>query len=455
MEEIIVHGRKLDATGSAAVALPIFGTSFTLGELAEGLFRANRSARLQKMAALAGAGLAAPIAGPELLVTITGILLSELVLAGVAYYYENNDPTPEALALIAAMNAKYDQLELPKDKPIVAAAIENLDQSVTGADSALSLNGEITLENAEELDYDPAPPPVPRITDSGTEVKVDKIESGLEFVIRPVDVHIDKPAVDPFEDMRTVIAPMANLEVPIPGADVILGGQSKENELINTIPATAIHIGIKSPADLLDWTSPAAINAASALHVRVVARSVAQAIDEAMTIRQDAKPRGLWYLAALRFVNRTWGRLTELDDFSLVFQRNMILPEMWFTYKGYEYRIHAGTEVSKLDLQQKEAVLAAIEQGKYEYTFNFEKFVVDLFVQEMTDVMIGLAMMTERMAIDRLGLRGMLDYGNISTWLRRLSIVGKSKFSINELIEIINESRKKQEDDDEKDKEEE
>ena len=55
------------------------------------------------------------------------------------------------------------------------------------------------------------------------------------------------------------------------------------------------------------------------------------------------------------------------------------------------------------------------------YSVNFEGMITDLFLMELGDTLIGLAMRSERKLIRGAGAEvGALKYGNASTWARRI-----------------------------------
>ena len=92
-------------------------------------------------------------------------------------------------------------------------------------------------------------------------------------------------------DLGHLVDVVSNHVVGGVAIDSLLGGGISSEDLVNTIPVTSI---TASPTRLADQIG---------LRVSVKARSVSQALEEVTTARHDEKPRGLWYLAGLRFLH--------------------------------------------------------------------------------------------------------------------------------------------------------
>ena len=136
-------------------------------------------------------------------------------------------------------------------------------------------------------------------------------------------------------------------------------------------------------------------------------------------------PKGLWYLVALRFLNKTWGRVTEMGDFYRIFSRNIRLPHMEIQLpSGEVITVQEGQRLSSIPLEYQAVVLQALVENGHdvhqEFTLDFENFMVELFFMEVVDTAIGIMMQTERQIIDDAGLRGLFDYGNATTWAKRI-----------------------------------
>ena len=153
--------------------------------------------------------------------------------------------------------------------------------------------------------------------------------------------------------------------------------------------------------------------------------AISQAVSEATTARHDEKPRGLWYLAALRFLNKTWGKVTEIGDFYEVFMNNILLPHMEINLNGEYIIVNEGQKLAELPVRFQTVILKMMMQQKVDnvltlgvshedITINFEGLIVDLFMMEALDASIGLLMKTERNIINEAGLRDFFDYENRS-----------------------------------------
>ena len=240
------------------------------------------------------------------------------------------------------------------------------------------------------------------------------VEPGLD-----ADYGVTKPSlasgavpVGALVDLGHLVDVVSNHAVGGVAIDSLLGGGISSEDLVNTIPVTSI---TASPTRLADQIG---------LRVSVKARSVSQALEEVTTARHDEKPRGLWYLAGLRFLNRTWGEFTELLDFYEVLKWNIYLePGVYIYVDGRPIRLSSKQlqRLGELPVEYQAAVLKMILTNNIDWSLDFEGLITGVFTQELTDTMIGVMMRSERKIIRELGLRGPLDYGNVSTWARRIS----------------------------------
>lgn len=175
----------------------------------------------------------------------------------------------------------------------------------------------------------------------------------------------------------------------------------------NTIPVSEIAITPRTGLDIEIAVNP----------------NIEPAIREENTKRKDKKPRGMLYLAMLRLINRTWGTLTELDDFSNVVQNNLTFENdvTICVAEGQCILVRAGQKFSEIPLKYKAQVITQLGVQGIPVNLDYENFAWDLLVEELTDTAIGLASTGERMLINKLGLRGPLDYGNVTTWWNRVN----------------------------------
>jgi len=124
----------------------------------------------------------------------------------------------------------------------------------------------------------------------------------------------------------------------------------------------------------------------------------------------------------LRFINKTFGTLTEIDDFQQTLMRNVkfeqqqricITPNNCIT-------VQPGQSLQEIPPEFRAQVLAQLDtEAAGNLDVDFQGFIEDFSKMELMDSMIGVAMQAERGAINAAGIRGITDYGNISTWLNR------------------------------------
>lgn len=81
----------------------------------------------------------------------------------------------------------------------------------------------------------------------------------------------------------------------------------------------------------------------------------------------------------------------------------------------YEYKVI----VVKFITRQSDILTNQASLDQTAFTFNQVQFLKDFAVMEITDKAIGKFMQWERAKINEHDLRGIFDYGNISTWLKR------------------------------------
>ena len=148
----------------------------------------------------------------------------------------------------------------------------------------------------------------------------------------------------------------------------------------------------------------------------------------------------------MSLVTRSFGKMTELDDAYQVFRQNVILPDMYLyvgtverdpsriggkAYNQY-FQIEKGTRLSELPAEANFKILQIWSSamtgkgGRYRQflnnvEFDFEGFIVGMFIESLEDAIYGLMSKAERKIIDAAGLRGITDYGNLTTWANRMS----------------------------------
>ena len=364
-------------------------------------------------------------------------LLGEVALIALIEYFENVQE--EGGELTKVQKDLYEMAEagiaiLASEESIIDQGIKALEASATGGAAAVD-PGPMASEQQEEIVVDNKVAPVTAhpteeivvygnvVEGSQTSLNVGAAPGvdGVEVTIpnegktliggavSDIPMGVTKDVVDAFAKPTTPQEEEINriLGVTPLGTtvDVVTGVEG-----INTIPRTSVTIG---PTTLAEGTG---------LNVHTNVGTVEAAITESMTPRDDIKPKGLWYLALLRYVNKSFGRLTELDDWQAEIKKNIYLPGMRICRSnGACIQIKPGTPMDAIPLQYQAVVFKAMGNGELfnDIEIDTEGLIIDLFIMELVDAMIGLSMRTERNIVDAAGLRGIFDYGNPSTWLRR------------------------------------
>lgn len=393
--------------------------------------------------------------GPGTAAAAAIAIATEVLVVAFIKLYENDiekmQKKAEAEALIVeAMNTrtKEELAAMTKGEAwgILGETAKLLDEGANGG--ALSNTSELTLEGETETRYEPEGIPVTRTVEPGITVATKVEEQSITFEIGVSPIELTEP-IAPTEATPAPAAP----EVKPDRTPVILGGaalpggdvsETTLEDLVGQVSGTTIGdvpVSIDwSPGETLGnqdvipatqiTLTPARLQAKLGLQARVKARTIMQALEEVTTVRNDKKPRGLWYLAALRFVNRTFGRLTEIDDWAqAVFDNIYVPPGYRLVVNGRMMKIDDWTKLSDLPLAYKAEAIDSFlgydgtpEAGP-QFEVNFEQMVIDMFMMELVDTAIGLQMRAERNIINNLGLRGVFDYGNASTWARRINRV--------------------------------
>jgi hypothetical protein len=284
---------------------------------------------------------------------------------------------------------------------ITATPITNgVDVTITPVNNA-TVNVD-TLSDATTI-----PPPTSVDTSLGT--------SAVPIITNPITTITDDvvSGVLDHQDVIDVLtnSAISNIPISIPSSTTVANPDK-----IDTIPATSITI---NPIDLGEQIG---------LSIRTQTSSVSRALQEQNTLRHDRKPAGMWYLAGLRFVNKTWGKVSELLDFYNVFTQNVTLPEMEIKLpSGEVIYVKAGQKLSELPRAYQNMVLRVMLQQQVDgipgsdFTIDFEQLIMDTFLMESLDLAVGQMMRTERDIIEQSGIGGLLDYGNATTWVKRLN----------------------------------
>ena len=361
-------------------------------------------------------------------------LFGEIALIGLIEYFENLEDTE---GLTPVQKDLYDMAQaaseiLAHEESILDLAVDSLEASATS--DSLSVSTESTAsELQEEVIVDPEVAPVTReieevvVFGKVVEGTTTSLTIGAAPSVEGVQVDIPNEgqmllggtsmAIGLTEGaaIDSVLAPTTPQEeeinrilgvTPIGTSVDVVSGVSG----INTIPNTSIAV---SPVTLAEGTG---------LNVQTTVGTAEAALTESMTPRDDLKPKGLWYLALLRYVGRSFGRITELDDWQSEIKKNVYLPAMRICKStGQCIQIKAGTPMDRIPLGYQAIAFQSMVNGDLfrHVRIDTDGLIADLFIMELVDFAIGLSMRTERNIVDKAGLRGIFDYGNPSTWIRR------------------------------------
>lgn len=153
-----------------------------------------------------------------------------------------------------------------------------------------------------------------------------------------------------------------------------------------------------------------------------------QSVKEGRTPRKDAKSRSMQrYLAAMRFVSKTWGRASEWLDRANAAQSNLYVEPGTYYLDGHRFYIRKRTRFDSLTVRQRRDALQGMYEGRIRWSFDELQFMMDVFVMEATDRAIAAGGRAEEQVMRKLfsdahPLRNM--YGNPSTWASRINKLG-------------------------------
>lgn len=360
-------------------------------------------------------------------------LLLEAAIIALVKYYENKS-TP----LTQEEKKFYEDVLAGKASAsdVWSKSLANLDSSATSG--ALSVSGTSPLEGVDVLDWDPTPPPVARpgpVPEIITKVKFEDRKLGISIspTIGPVRQDLWPQQEIDISDARLVDTPAKPIVTTTPAVtdlETNINDVDEEADLVGRlgaldIPQVDIPYNPGITGNLVDvipvTTFTVKTHAGINLDVSVNP-NIEEAVIEGHTPRKDTKPTGLLYLATLRFINRTFGRLTEFDDLQQSITQNMM-----FAYdtsicveEGKCIKIQRGQTLGQIPLKYRAAILANLSVTKSIMILDNDSFLRDLVGMELADTAIGLATQGERMLINELGIRGITDYGNITTWVNRI-----------------------------------
>lgn len=319
---------------------------------------------------------------------------------------------------------------LPEGESLLDQAARQLDETAT--DGALSIADKPLVEGLPEIEYDPIDIPLkkPDIDLPDVRIEVNPIPE------RGIDIDLIPPPLVILPSPDWVILPEFTpnfTEIPEPLRTPAIGPSPGEIFLPRNDPdyrPTGVPIAVPNlrPGTGLDIIPPVKLSLHPGLKLKLrVGESIKETLKEENTKRKDLKPKGMWYLVALRFVNRTWGTLTELDDFSIILQDNLIFTEdtVVCIAGGTCIVMKAGQRIGDTPLNYKAQAISQVAADLDGINFTWEHFIIDFFKNELQDRAIGMASNAERALINQADLRGILDYGNLTTWYNRFKKIAE------------------------------
>lgn len=352
------------------------------------------------------------------------LIVEAAVIAAVKYLMEKETLTPEERALAVEIQ------ERAKNTPYLTEYGQIL---YTKQDStpALSQTDSILLGGQPLQAWEPTPVPVPVQTPDGIKVETSQKPNELEFNLTAETFNQPIKALDfswdfaKLEDVRTL--PIEDI-VTIPDGHLVT--RIMQLPLSEPILDTDLAIDFDAVIDALPVAMPQTSlsldpNLATQLKFKIRVNPRQQGETNRRRIDKKSKS-AMAYLAALKFINQTWGRITEIDDFVTAATSNLIYEKSTTicTENGCIV-VRPGQDLKDLPLEYRvQAVQNMILETNPGVTMDWEGFMFDYAKMQATDVIIGLLVSGERKLIDKYKLRdktaGLTDYGNISTWYNRL-----------------------------------
>jgi len=456
--------QRAGTVAGTAAAARLFGgrNAFTFAELLKWGNRFRRAATFNPTPAAVGA-----------------LLTEAAVIAGIKYFEQKPPLSPEETALAALL------VEQANSMFFATSYAQDLFVSGISSDGALSDNEARLLEQLTGLSWDPTPVPVPIQNAQGYTLTSSFRNNELQFAFTPAtfDKTLNQLAFTPITKWtidagtyqgqpitqsglnstggsvigdtgirstrfpaitttagsrypgRTIIPartvsyehPMSDLMnglLKLPGfADTVMNGDISvdiADVLMDALPEFIPTTSINVTGQTKEWLN---------VVIRANTKTQARAITEANTLRKDKKRNSKYgYVAALNLINKTFGRVTELDDLSLALQDNLIFQEDTKICTGITDSdtciiVKAGQALSELPLKYKGPALGKIFDDGYGSApteLNFEGFLLDYAQMQVTDISMALATQLERQLINQVfDSNPLTDYGNLSTWVRR------------------------------------
>lgn len=395
-EELIAVPIDLDITN------PEPETDATWGGLIQKLLQ---GLRLGKYVRITPAGLAAS-------------LLAELVIAAAAIYYVNKDD-PEL-----QISGKTGQDKLTE-------ALDALDISAAG--DALSVNPnqpQGNLNNVEDIHYDPSLFPVPA-TIGNNVVTIAPTTSGIVLTTTPI-VIVELPGATPQPTPVPKKEPGTSTDVDVNIIEIEIPFNNPLTDLPLPIYDVPLHVDLPPGlTDRIDTIPPVEIRVSPELNIEIdVGKNSEDTSKESTRKRKDTKRKSkgvVYYMALLRLVNRSYGTYSELKEMYDNAIDSIILEDIKICrgpkQGGSCIFIRKGQKLSSVPEDYRDIFMAEMltnsSRLSNKWKFDATNFMLEQLYDEILDHMIGAATKAERKAINKAGIRGLLDYGNLSTWIRR------------------------------------
>ena len=262
----------------------------------------------------------------------------------------------------------------------------------------------------------------PNVTETPSEV-IEPPSTDLPIPPTTGGITTETPAVPGAGGITTTLPPEALPEVG-PGITIP----------VNPIDTPAIPATTVTTAPVVDS------GLATSIVSDVTSNAYSNVIAEASTLRKDQKHMAqLTYMAMLRFMNRTWGKISELLDFYEALKWNLSIGKegerLLLTFSdGKQIVVFGEQKIGEFPVRIQAKLIKAIHDGKVPnelWDLDQPGIATDLFVMEMTDQAIGQIKTWETNAVlasDNYWLKNAL--GNPSTWISRAQKAGMLNLGI-------------------------
>lgn len=295
-----------------------------------------------------------------------------------------------------------DLVNIQQSNQNYADSLTKVGTLIANRNGAVNINTDdtgkpVTVGGQYDYSIDTNPVPVDVTTPNFVTrvTKIDKPLPGVDFVFDPISNPVELPEVDPFPHWIDDLNPDV-LEWPV--YDPFTNPNLGDNPLDDYLPGISVSTNFAPDADI----NPQ-------LHLKTAIDTVFSQIEEnTLRSKKEAKPvSAQLYVSLLHFVNQTYGRITEIDDFAQAIMHGLKLRD--------------GTSIADLPASERYEALKNVE------SIDFDKAVIALAQETVVDIIYGSLMTFERGLIrnaDRLGVnpfKTITNFGNVSTWIGRIN----------------------------------